>query len=1035
MIAAAKIRFVVGYLFLPNLTGYKNMLHNFFKLIAPKNRILKRAQKAAHAINALKDEYRALTDEQLFAKSDEFIGELSNNKTLDDILVPAFAAIREAIYRETNQFAYLVQLMGAFIVHQGDFAEMVTGEGKTLTLMLVAYLNALDKKGVHIVTVNEYLAQRDAALAAKIFARLNLTVGCNTANMSPWQKKEAFAKDLTYTTNSELGFDYLRDNMVYNYDDKKIRGLHFAIVDEGDSILIDEARTPLIISGQPKKDFSKYFEADKFVNSLTDDDFKIDPESRSPSLTETGMVKAEKFFNVQNLFDIENSDLFHKIGNALMACKVFENGKEYIVRDDKILIVDHFTGRVLEGRSYNSGLHQAVQAKERVPIEPENVVVATITYQSFFRLYKKLAAVSGTALTEHEEFMKIYNMVVVPVPTNRPICRKDYPDYVFGNAKIKWQAVVKHVQEIHAKGQPILIGTGSVEDSEILSNLLHEVNIKHEVLNAKNHAREAEIISHAGEKNAVTLSTNMAGRGTDIKLGEGVLELGGLYVIGTERHESRRIDNQLRGRSGRQGDVGASRFFISMSDSLFKRFAKDTIDKAIVKLGDDSFDSVFFSKMLNRTQKKVESVNYDVRKNLIDYDHVLANQRELVYKQRDKVLLAKQLKPVIDKMLGQFIVKFVNDYKDAKNQNLVVHTYLSEALNNELLGIGVSKPSHFENLNINQAVEKATAMVNNMIEHKIELITEAISTNIFKNIIIQAMDNEWIKHLDRMIKLREGVSLRSLEQTSPLNIYVKEGDLLFVSMLAKIAKNVIVAICQLSTPTSQVEPVVDSVALQQRAEALARLEQIRQQNQQSFVDKNDSYEDLTTTKEPVKPPVTNPLPELDIDPVPVLTEFVKESIPTGHLQPTEDVNTNLIEDDRIEEFTVDQKTQNELEAVEVIKDVVEVSSDESFSAPVSDPDSFAGVEVAQTIVKNSKPKIIATKPIVYSPAKIKVTAPIMHTVQIAKPPVRSPIKPNDAVNVATDVEQKGIFTKIEKSKKELVMELVNDKEVLIEKSN
>ncbi|SYV93769.1 preprotein translocase subunit SecA, partial [Mycoplasmoides gallisepticum] len=381
---------------------------------------------------------RALSDEQLFNKTEYFINELKNNKTTDDILVEAFAVIREVVYRETGNFAYLVQLIGAYVVHQGDFSEMMTGEGKTLTLVLAAYLNMLEKKGVHIVTVNEYLAERDAEQARRIFARLNLTVGCNKANLAPHLKKEAFDCDLTYTTNSELGFDYLRDNMVRNYRDKKIRGLHFAIVDEGDSILIDEARTPLIISGQPKKDFRMYFDADKFVETLSESDYKIDPESRSPSLTEKGITKAEKHFKINNLFDLENSDLFHKIGNALTARKIFQNGKEYIVRDDKILIVDHFTGRILEGRSYNGGLHQAVQAKERVPIEAENVVVATVTYQSFFRMYKKLAAVSGTALTESEEFLKIYNMVVVPVPTNRPVIRKDHPDFMFGNLKTKW---------------------------------------------------------------------------------------------------------------------------------------------------------------------------------------------------------------------------------------------------------------------------------------------------------------------------------------------------------------------------------------------------------------------------------------------------------------------------------------------------------------------------------------------------------------------------------------------------------------------
>ncbi len=1004
------------------------MLNNFFKLIAPRNRILKRAEKAAYAVNALKDQFRALSDEELKNKTNEFITELQNNKSLDDILVPGFAAIREAIYRETKEFAYLVQLMGAFIVHQGDFAEMMTGEGKTLTLMLVAYLNALEKKGVHIVTVNEYLAQRDAILAGKIFSRLNLTVGCNTSNLSPAQKKAAFECDVTYTTNSELGFDYLRDNMVYNYSDKKIRSLHFAIVDEGDSILIDEARTPLIISGQPKKDFSKYFEADSFVNSLTEEDYKIDPETRSPSLTEDGMAKAEKFFRVENLFDIENSDLFHKIGNALMACKVFENGKEYIVRDSKILIVDHFTGRVLEGRSYNSGLHQAVQAKERVPIEPENVVVATVTYQSFFRLYKKLAAVSGTALTEHEEFLKIYNMVVVPVPTNKPIIRKDYPDHVFGNANIKWKAVVQHVKEIHATGQPILIGTASVEDSEILSNLLHEANIRHEVLNAKNHAREAEIVSNAGQKNAVTLSTNMAGRGTDIKLGPGVLELGGLYVIGTERHESRRIDNQLRGRSGRQGDVGASRFFISMSDSLFKRFAKDRIDKAIMKLGDDSFDSAFFSRLLNKTQKKVESVNFDTRKNLIDYDHVLANQRELVYKQRDKVLLAKNLKSIVERMLNQFMVNFITKYRDAKNQNLVNHTVLAEALNSQLIGVGVCQPSDFENFNINQAVEKATLLVTNMIDNKIQLITEAIATNIFKNIIIQSMDNAWIKHLDRMIKLREGVSLRSLEQTSPLNIYVKEGDILFVNMLAEIAENVIIAICQLATPTAQKAQIDDSLALQQRAEALARLEQIRQQQQQSVVQSSPFQENNQIQQESSS--------ELALDPnvltkqSGVIEQSKSLSEPETSIGGSEHSNDN---------FSIGIKNQEQaIEEIETIQDVVEfeTSKPENESEPAIQ--SFVGVQETQEAAQIES-KIVSRIPnVINTPPVIKAASPLVvkhNPPKINKPFVRASVKTVDAPKLVTHYSHPTIAKPPQHSQNNAVVKRPNSKEELMEKKD
>lgn len=805
-------------------------LKNPFRFVSPRNRILRRGEHVAAAVEELKEQYRALSDDQLKAKTAEFIGLLQKGQSLNDILIDALATIREAAFRELGQFAYPVQLIGAYIVYQGDFAEMMTGEGKTLTLFLASYVCALEKQGVHVVTVNEYLASRDAETAGRIFARLDMTVGCNRANLAPAHKKAAFACDVTYTTNSELGFDYLRDNMVEHYEDKKIRGLHFAIIDEGDSVLIDEARTPLIISGQPKKDLSLYFAADKFVSTLNDNDYKIDPETRSPTLTESGMKKAEAFFKLQNLFDIENSDTFHKITNALTANKVFENGKEYIVRDNKILIVDHFTGRVLEGRSYNSGLHQAVQAKERVPIEPENVIVATITYQSFFRMYKKLAAVSGTALTEAEEFLKIYNMVVVPIPTNRRVIRQDWPDYVFGNHKMKWEAVVADIEEHHAKGQPILVGTASVEDSEILHQKLNEANIPHEVLNAKNHAREAEIVARAGQRGAVTISTNMAGRGTDIKLGEGIIELGGLYVIGTERHESRRIDNQLRGRSGRQGDAGESRFFISFGDSLFKRFAADKIDKLIMRLGDDAFDSKMFTRILNRTQKKVESVNFDTRKNLIDYDHVLSNQRELIYKQRDKVLLATELSGIIARMQDSFVSQLVRRCRDAKNQNLVNYNVLSDVMNKQLLGAEATTPADFENLTIPAATDKANQLVSDLIDQKRKAMTPAIALRVFRSIIVQRMDELWIQHLDKMMKLREGVSLRSMEQVSPLNIYVKEADTLFNAMLANIAEKTIGTICALSVPSQLLAPEQDAAIDQQRAEALARLEQIKQQN-------------------------------------------------------------------------------------------------------------------------------------------------------------------------------------------------------------
>ncbi|AFQ04378.1 preprotein translocase subunit SecA [Mycoplasmoides genitalium] len=793
-------------------------IFNFLKLISPKNRILSKANRIASEVESYKNYYRNLTDQQLFEESNKLVDLVTKqNYTILDVCVAALALIREVVYRETGEFAYRVQIIGAFIVLSGDFAEMMTGEGKTLTIVLAAYVSALEKRGVHVVTVNEYLAQRDANNAMKILKRVGMSVGCNFANLSPQLKQAAFNCDVTYTTNSELGFDYLRDNMVHSYQDKKIRELHFAIVDEGDSVLIDEARTPLIISGPSKNEFGLYVAVDRFVKSLTEQEFKIDPESRAASLTELGIKKAEQTFKKENLFALENSDLFHKIMNGLTAVKVFEQGKEYIVRDGKVLIVDHFTGRILEGRSYSNGLQQAVQAKEYVEIEPENVIVATITYQSFFRLYNRLAAVSGTALTESEEFLKIYNMVVVPVPTNRPNIRKDRSDSVFGTPQIKWMAVVKEIKKIHETSRPILIGTANIDDSELLHNLLLEANIPHEVLNAKNHSREAEIVAKAGQKNAVTISTNMAGRGTDIRLGEGVAEMGGLYVLGTERNESRRIDNQLRGRAARQGDKGETKFFISLGDSLFKRFAHDKIERAISKLGNETFDSAFFSKMLSRTQKRVEAINFDTRKNLIDYDHVLASQRELIYKQRDKFLLANDLSEMIDKMLEKFVQQFCDQYRNQKNQNLINHIALAEALNLEMNMQNTINPKVFENMTFDVAVDKTRNLVAKKISDKVNVLTKPIALNRFRDIIITSMDKHWTEHLDSVFKLREGVVLRSMEHTSPLNVYIKETDILFKTMLQKIAQDVIVQIANLTTPDEFDHSLMQANALKKLA--------------------------------------------------------------------------------------------------------------------------------------------------------------------------------------------------------------------------
>ncbi|MDE7088177.1 MAG: preprotein translocase subunit SecA, partial [Malacoplasma sp.] len=776
------------------------------KKIKKRSKILVKAKLIAQQVENNFDEYQSLSIEDLKIRTDYLIDGLSKNKfTLDDIVVDAFSIAREIIYREYGMLAYQVQMMGAYIVHCGDFAEMYTGEGKSLTLLLVSFLNALTKRGVHIVTVNEYLVERDAKFAEKAFEKLGITVGYNTSKLSKEVKREMFAKDITYTTNSELGFDYLKDNMVRSIEEKVIRELFFVIVDEADSVLIDEARTPLIISGQPKEDFSLYVEIDAFVSELSKDDYKIDDESNTIFLTDSGVEKAEKFFQLDNLYSVENAEVVHKITNALVAHYIFANGKEYLVKDDKIYLVDQFTGRVLEGRSYNAGLQQAIQAKERVKIEPENVVMATITYQSFFRLYEKLSGVSGTAMTEAEEFLKIYNMVVVRIPTNKPVIRIDKPDYIFGTKKVKWNHVVAEIVSRHETGQPILVGTASVTDSEIIHQRLNELGIDHEVLNARDNTKEAEIIKHAGEKGAITISTNMAGRGTDIKVDDEVRALGGLYVIGTERHESRRIDNQLRGRTGRQGDPGESRFFTSLEDSLFKRFATDRFAKASEKLEDDYYDFGFFSKLLDTTQKKVEGLNFDIRKNLMDYDHVLSLQRELIYKQRDQILLKTSNFAIINNMVNDFVGFQINNFKNADNTSLVDANKLVEFLNEKILRFPYFNTSLFASMPLMLAAEKVVAIIKKVIEVKYNILSQINALNVVDELLLVNLDQKWTKHIDKMTKLREGVNLRSLEQRSPLNIYIEDGNNLFEKMKNEIVFDTVTNLCYLALPNESVE--------------------------------------------------------------------------------------------------------------------------------------------------------------------------------------------------------------------------------------
>ena len=770
-------------------------IKNLFKFISPRRRLLWKANRIAKQIDLLKPVYRKMTNEELSNQTNIFLDQLKAGKTLEDILPNAFAVAREAIYRVHGLFAFHVQIIGAIIANNGDFVEMYTGEGKTLTVVIVAYLNALSKKGVHIVTVNEYLVKRDAQFCAQCLNPLGITVGYNLTSMDQNEKRKMFSFDITYTTNAELGFDYLRDNMVTDYNQKVLRELHYAIIDEADSILIDESRTPLIISGQPKHDQFFYLSIDKCVKTLSKEDYMIDRESQTISLTESGVDKVQKNLKIKKLYIFENSELIHKIKNSLIANYLFEYGVQYIVKDNKIKLIDHFTGRILEGRTYNAGLQQAIQAKENLPIDPENNIVATITYQSFFRLYHKLSGFSGTALTAAEELLNNYNMVVVPIPTNKKIIRKDLNDYIFETKAAKWAHVVSTVEQLHAKGQPILIGTGSVEDSEELALLLKNKGLKFELLNARNNFAEAKIIAQAGQKYAITISTNMAGRGTDIKLGDGVKELGGLFVIGTNKNESRRIDNQLRGRAGRQGDPGTTRFFISLEDPLFLRFLGDKVKKATSKIQDDKyFDSFFFNKIINAIQKKIEGLSYDMRKNLIDYDTVLSNQRELIYKQRDQILLNFNNMEIVNKMIEIVANNLVKIFTPTENNLFIDGERLAQVINKTILFLDVFEKNDFYKYDKEKAIEKIKLILKLSTMCKFFDLDQKHINIAVKNIMIENIDSQWINHLDQMSKIREGVALRSLEQKSPLNIYTEEADKLFNLMKEKVAHKIIIDI-------------------------------------------------------------------------------------------------------------------------------------------------------------------------------------------------------------------------------------------------
>lgn len=774
------------------------------KIYDNDRRELKKFEKLATKVESLGDEYEKLSDEQLQEKTPEFRKRLKNGETLDDILPEAFATAREGAKRVLGLYPFRVQIIGGIALHYGNIAEMMTGEGKTLTATLPVYLNALTGKGVHVVTVNEYLSSRDESEMGQLYKWLGLSVGLNLNSMSADEKRDAYNCDVTYSTNSELGFDYLRDNMVVYKDQMVQRPLNYAIIDEVDSILIDEARTPLIISGQAEQANSEYIRADRFVKTLVEDksdddvdddedhgDYKIDWPTKTINLTNQGIKKACEHFGLKNLYDIDNQVLVHHIDQALRANYIMLKDIDYVVQNGEVMIVDSFTGRVMEGRRYSDGLHQAIEAKEGVKIQEESKTQATITYQNFFRMYKKLAGMTGTAKTEEEEFREIYNMEVITIPTNRPIARKDLPDILYPTLDSKFEAVVKEIKERHAKGQPVLVGTVAIESSERLSQMLNQAGIPHAVLNAKNHAKEAEIIMNAGQRGAVTIATNMAGRGTDIKLGPGVKELGGLAVIGTERHESRRIDNQLRGRSGRQGDPGVTRFYLSLEDDLMKRFGGDRVKLFLDRISDNDDDKVIESRMITRqvesAQKRVEGNNYDTRKQTLQYDDVMRTQREIIYGERMQVIseeksLKNVLMPMIKRTIDHQIDMYTQgDKKDWRNDQ--IRDFISSAITDE----ETTKKLNMKHLSAEELKKRLYQIAeDNYAEKEKQLADPEQMLEFEKVVILRVVDERWTDHIDAMDQLRQSISLRGYGQLNPLVEYQEAGYRMFEEMISNI---------------------------------------------------------------------------------------------------------------------------------------------------------------------------------------------------------------------------------------------------------
>ena len=780
----------------------------FKKMFSEEQRELAGLEKIADQVLSYEPEMQKLSNEELRNKTNEYRSRLQNGETVDDLLPEAFATAREAAYRVINEKPYKVQVMGSIAMHKGDIAEMKTGEGKTLTATMCVYLNALKGEGVHVITVNEYLAGRDASWMGEIYRFLGLSVGVNKRELNAREKREAYNCDITYTTNSELGFDYLRDNMVTKVEDRVMRGLHMAIVDEVDSILIDESRTPLIISGGRKQTANLYIQADRFVKTLvapeyeTDKfthekelvsgDYDIDEKTRQVMLSEDGVRKAERYFKIDNLYEIEHTQLVHHINQALRANYIMTNEIEYVVSDEKeIVIVDQFTGRLMPGRAYSDGLHQTIEAKEGVPIKEETSTLATITYQNFFRLYEKLAGMTGTAKTEEEEFLSTYNMKVIVIPTNVPVIREDLPDEVYAHKKDKYEALVREVKRLYEKGQPVLVGTIAVETSELISKMLKKERIPHELLNAKNHAREAEIVALAGRPKAVTIATNMAGRGTDIKLTAESRKLGGLAVLGSERHESRRIDNQLRGRSGRQGDPGFSRFYVSLEDSLMVRFGGDKLQKMFDKLGEaERIESKTVTKSITMAQKRVEGYNFDMRKQLLDYDDVLRRQREIIYAQRNRILESQDVHETVHNVFDQTIQQTIQANLTNDKKNPLDIPGVCKSL--EMMGLTEEKRIHASELEGKDATQAKEYCLNKMwTEYENEISPVRAQFLPFeKTVVLRNIDRNWIAHIDRMDKLRGGIYLRSYAQNNPLQQYVQEGFDMFEEMNARISREI-----------------------------------------------------------------------------------------------------------------------------------------------------------------------------------------------------------------------------------------------------